>query len=407
MKQVPPEVLVQILNFLDIRELCRSAQVCTQWRDLVSYQHGVLWKNLFDKRWGSTRVNQELVEDDRELDEIRSKKRKIETDWKKWCSTHYQVYKNWRNIKSKKKEKKGHRLRYNILQFKRIFDSPISALQFDDSKVISGDFSGNITLFQLSTGLPFQWIRQHHNGFIKCLEFTKDILATGGTDKVVKIMDLATGSSLCSLQDSDSVSSLALSKTDSLIATGNDTGVVKLWDIRSGQKVKAIKTSDLCNIICVKFEGPQVTCVSVDSTMHSWNIGTSEEMQKVKFYKGWIECAYFDEDTLIAGSFDRLIKVFSRKQEKIIKIMEGHSGTVFSLAFDKSKGKGTNLLVTGGSDNKIKVWDLDTYKCMNTLDGFKNSVQCLQFTESKLVAGSLDKNIILYDFDPYNTLNSL
>jgi len=38
MKQVPPEVLVQILNFLDIRELCRSAQVCTQWRDLVSYQ---------------------------------------------------------------------------------------------------------------------------------------------------------------------------------------------------------------------------------------------------------------------------------------------------------------------------------------------------------------------------------
>jgi WD40 repeat protein len=149
----------------------------------------------------------------------------------------------------------------------------------------------------------------------------------------------------------------------------------------------------------------KLSCVSVDSTMHTWDIRTAMSLQESNFYKGWIECAQFDKDIIIAGSYDRLIKVFSRTSQKITNIMEGHSGTIFSLAFDKTCGKGTNLLATGGGDKKIKLWDLDNhYKCVNTLNGFDNSVQCLQFNNSKLVAGSLDSHIMLYDFDPYSTL---
>jgi WD40 repeat protein len=103
----------------------------------------------------------------------------------------------------------------------------------------------------------------------------------------------------------------------------------------------------------------------------------------------------------------------------ITHIIEGHSGSVFCCAFNKTKGQ-NNLLVTGGSDGTMKVWDMTascptansnnsgnvcTYPCVSTFRSFfENNVQCLQMSESLLVAGSSDGCVRVLDFDQPNTL---
>eukprot|EP00026_Physarum_polycephalum_P002522 Phypoly_transcript_02529.p1 GENE.Phypoly_transcript_02529~~Phypoly_transcript_02529.p1 ORF type:complete len:397 (+),score=32.93 Phypoly_transcript_02529:1556-2746(+) len=71
----------------------------------------------------------------------------------------------------------------------------------------------------------------------------------------------------------------------------------------------------------------------------------------------------------------------------------GHVGTVWTLAFDESK------LVTGSFDKTIKIWDRNTYKCMKTLRGHSYPIQCLQFSHNMLVTGSLDNTIKMWDTD--------
>jgi len=80
--------------------------------------------------------------------------------------------------------------------------------------------------------------------------------------------------------------------------------------------------------------------------------------------------------------------------------LSGHAGSIFSLGFNE------NLIVTGASDGKVKVWDFQNKSIISTILGF-GSVQCLSFTESKLVVGDSYGRIKAYDFDLEEILPTL
>lgn len=81
--------------------------------------------------------------------------------------------------------------------------------------------------------------------------------------------------------------------------------------------------------------------------------------------------------------------------------LTGHVGTVWTLAFDDTK------LVTGSFDKTIKIWDRDTFKCIKTLRGHAYPIQCLQFRGNLLVTGSLDNSIRLWDIESGESMGSI
>jgi F-box/WD-40 domain protein 7 len=67
----------------------------------------------------------------------------------------------------------------------------------------------------------------------------------------------------------------------------------------------------------------------------------------------------------------------------------------FSLyfSFDWFLKMDMDKVVSGSYDNTLKIWNLKTGECSQTLRGHSDHVLCLQFNATHLVSGSADKTI--------------
>jgi len=74
---------------------------------------------------------------------------------------------------------------------------------------------------------------------------------------------------------------------------------------------------------------------------------------------------------------------------------DGHLGDIYTIAFSKN-GK---MIVSGGNDNTVVIWDVSTGKSIKNLFGHSNYVRTISFSPdgTKLASGSKDGTIILWD----------
>ncbi|KAJ1970734.1 hypothetical protein H4R35_005692 [Dimargaris xerosporica] len=88
----------------------------------------------------------------------------------------------------------------------------------------------------------------------------------------------------------------------------------------------------------------------------------------------------------------RLERRWAENGPKIVHYLNGHSDSVYCLQFQDE------LLVTGSRDRTIKFWNLnDGFECMRTLTGHEGSVLCLKYDERCLVTGSSDATVMVWD----------
>ncbi len=104
---------------------------------------------------------------------------------------------------------------------------------------------------------------------------------------------------------------------------------------------------------------------------------------------------------LISGSSDDTIKVWDLETHKCVHTLTGHTSTVYSLAVVDGK------LISGSSDDTIKVWDLETHKCVHTLTGHTGTVYSLAVVDGKLISGSWDRTIRVWDLETQECAHTL
>ncbi len=77
-----------------------------------------------------------------------------------------------------------------------------------------------------------------------------------------------------------------------------------------------------------------------------------------------------------------------------IKIFKGHQNGVMCLQFSESE----NIVATGSYDATIKIWDMDTAEEIRTLTGHTSGIRALQFDSTKLISGSLDRTVRVWNW---------
>ncbi|KAJ8583069.1 WD40 repeat-like protein, partial [Rhizopogon salebrosus TDB-379] len=69
-----------------------------------------------------------------------------------------------------------------------------------------------------------------------------------------------------------------------------------------------------------------------------------------------------------------------------------HTRAVRALQFDEAK------LITGSTDHTIRVWNWRSGECIRTLEGHTDGVVCLNFDSNVLASGSVDTTVKVWNF---------
>ena len=76
-------------------------------------------------------------------------------------------------------------------------------------------------------------------------------------------------------------------------------------------------------------------------------------------------CVSADGSRLFSGSDDNTIKVWDVATGACLQTLEGHANAVYSVCVSADGSR----LFSGSDDNTIKVWDVATGACLQTLEG--------------------------------------
>lgn len=86
------------------------------------------------------------------------------------------------------------------------------------------------------------------------------------------------------------------------------------------------------------------------------------------------------------------------------RTMNGHKEWIRCIRY-LTKHRG--MIVSGSDDYMIKIWNVETGECLNTLRGHEDSVTCFELCDDKLMSGSWDGTIKVWDLNRNECVKTL
>ena len=95
------------------------------------------------------------------------------------------------------------------------------------------------------------------------------------------------------------------------------------------------------------------------------------------------------ETSIVSGSSDNSIKIWNVNSVDCLKTLVGHKDCIRCLL-----NINENTIVSGSSDYSLKSWDLETGKCLITFLGHTNAIfSLITINETTIASGSSDRSI--------------
>ena len=114
---------------------------------------------------------------------------------------------------------------------------------------------------------------------------------------------------------------------------------------------------------------------------------------QLKAHNDLIQSLSFSPDgkLLASCSYDRLVKIWSVPEGKLVQELKDHSDSVYAVAFNKDG----SMLASTGADRAIKVWDTKTWKKLHALSDSTDWVYTLAWSpvKNQLLGAGVDQTL--------------
>ena len=108
-----------------------------------------------------------------------------------------------------------------------------------------------------------------------------------------------------------------------------------------------------------------------------------------------ISVSPFDEHKAASACFDKTLTEYDINKSERINNLTGHEQGIWTCDYSPSQD---GLIVSGGNDNLVKLWDFKTQKCIETLKNHDKAIYDVQFsTDGKLVGSCSKEMICIFD----------
>ncbi|MBY0228327.1 MAG: hypothetical protein K2W96_03495 [Gemmataceae bacterium] len=222
------------------------------------------------------------------------------------------------------------------------------------------------------------------------------LLAVGGDERVIKILDAATGVLLRLLEGhEDAIGGLAFSPDGKTLASAGFDGRAILWDAGTGKILRKLEGHTNW-VFCVAFssDGRNLATGGYDRTVRLWDAGTGKESARFTRHKGGVRAVAFDPKggRLASTGTDRTIRLWDLKKLEEVAVFKGHEEAVRALAWSAD-----GRLASASEDNKVKLWD-DAGKELRTISVASSpTIPAVAFTPGGSLLASTDGNGIRLD----------
>lgn len=255
-----------------------------------------------------------------------------------------------------------------------------------------------------------------HKGTVLSVAFdpTGQTLASGSSDKTVKIWDVATGKLLRTfVGHHERVQSVAFDPTGQILASGSDDKTVKIWNLSTPLNVqlasdKLLRTleghTDFGRSVAFDPTGLMLASGSDDSTIILWDLVSGNPLRTLKGHKGYVLSVAFDPtgQILASGSDDKTVKIWDVATGKLLSTLVGHKESVMSVAFHPT----SHILASGSWDNTVKLWEPASGKLFRTLEGHTSWIDRVTFSSDGqlLVSKSHDGTLRIWCSETWGTV---
>lgn len=294
------------------------------------------------------------------------------------------------------------------------------AVSADGLHFASGDWDGKVKLWDLTSGSLV--ITFSHGQYVHAVAFDPrgERLASGSSDHTVRVYDTTTGELLQTLRGhDDAVVSVRFSTDGEQLLTAGFDNTARLWDLASGEVIQVLSGHSWW-VWAAEFspDRQRIVTASQDGKAIVWQQkGSGEYSVLTEFAKhsGPIYAAQFSPDgvSIATAGYDRRVLVWNPDEVQPVDIarrlddqpdppapsreLAVHDGPIRGLAFSPDG----SMLVSGGQDNVLKVWDLTSDRVEATLRGHASHVRDCVFTPDgkRVLSAGRDQVVKLWQLD--------
>jgi guanine nucleotide-binding protein subunit beta-2-like 1 protein len=194
---------------------------------------------------------------------------------------------------------------------------------------------------------------------------------------------------------------------DMILSASRDKKVV-VWtltreEVNYGYARRALSGhSHFVEDVVISTDGQFALSCSWDRTLRLWDLNAGTTTRRFVDHKNDVLSVAFSADNrqIVSGSRDHSIKLWNTLGHCKYTITEsGHNGWVSCVRF--SPNTQTPLIVSGGWDNMVKVWDLTTCKLKTDLPGHTANINAVTVSPdgSLCASGGKDGTAMLWDLN--------
>jgi WD40 repeat protein len=265
--------------------------------------------------------------------------------------------------------------------------------------VATGGWDRKVLLYALDSNGVFKLSQTFtgHNGAVTCLAFDAQstLLASGSKDFSLRVVDVATGALKFQTMDhKDAITAVEFDAAGKFVMTASVDGTIRLYDVANptnNQKPRVYSYGKPVNDLLTAPNGKTFYIANnSNNDVESIDFTGRVYQRFVGVHTMPVNCLALSNNKrlLVTGGNDKSVVIWDIATGKPLKTMLGHTWKVNSVSFSRND----QYLVSTGNDGEVRVWDVNTGACVSVQKNLITTAREAVFTPNMkrmIVAGKM------------------